>query len=62
MLHGVYLENTVCRHRGREEKGIVVMTYLSHDLGLIRILGYVAESLDKTLYDDYLCLVDSNKQ
>ena len=25
-------------------------------------LGHVAASLDKTLYDDYLCLVASNKQ
>ena len=35
---------------------------LHHDLGFNLHPGHVVASLDKTLYDDYLCLVASNKK
>ena len=34
----------------------------SHDLGSTPHPGHAAASLNKMLYDDYLCLVASNKQ
>ena len=48
--------------RGREGKGVVFMTILIEWFGFNLHPGHVVASLDKTLYDDYLCLVASNKQ
>ena len=41
-----------CRQRGQESKGVVFLT----------TPGHVVASLNKTFYDDYLCLVALNKQ
>ena len=43
-------------------KGIVFTTTLIELSGFNPHPGHVVASLDKTLYDDYLCLVASNKQ
>ena len=52
----------LCRQRGRKGKGFVFMTTLIAQSGLNPHPDDVVASLDKTLYDDYLCLVASNKQ
>ena len=43
-------------------KGVVFMTTLIEWSGFNPNPSHVVASLDKTLYDDYLCLVASNKQ
>ena len=43
-------------------KGVVFTTTLIEWSGFNPHSGLVVASLDKTLYDDYLCLVASNKQ
>ena len=43
-------------------KGVVFMTTLIERSGFNPHPGHVVASLDKTVYDDYLCLVASNKQ
>ena len=50
------------RQRGRTSKGVVFTTTLIEWSGFNPHPGHVVTSLDKTLYDDYLCLVASNKQ
>ena len=50
------------RQRGRIGKGVVFTTTLIEWSGFNPHSGHVVASLDKTLYDDYLCLVASNKQ
>ena len=50
------------RQRGRKGKGVVfTMTPLARS-GFNSHPGYVVASLNEALYDDYLCLVASNKQ
>ena len=49
------------RQRGRMSKGVVFTTTLIEWSGFNPHPGHVVASLDKTLYDDYLCLVASNK-
>ena len=52
-----------CRRQlGRMGKGVVFATTLIELSGFNPHPGHVVASLDKTLYDDYLCLVASNKQ
>ena len=48
--------------RGREGKGFVFTTTLIAWSGFNRYPGHVVASLDKTLYEDYFCLLASNKQ
>ena len=48
--------------RGQEGKGVVFTTTLIAMSELNPHAGHVVASLNKTLYDDYLCLVASNKQ
>jgi len=48
--------------RGRESKGVVFTTTLIAWSWFNPHSGHVFSSLHKTLYDDYLCLVASNKQ
>ena len=43
-------------------KGVVFTTILIEWSGFNPHPGHVVAFLDKTLYDDYLCLVASNKQ
>ena len=43
-------------------KGVVLMTTLIAWSGLNPHPGHVVASLDNTLYNDYLCLMTSNKQ
>ena len=50
------------RQRGRMGKGVVFTTTLIEWSGFNPHPGHVVVSLDKTLYDDYLCSVASNKQ
>ena len=52
----------LCRQRGREEKSVVFTTTLIESCEFNPHPGHVVASLDKMLYDDYLCLVASNKQ
>ena len=52
----------LCWQRGRMGKGVVFTTTLIEWSGFNPHPGQVVASLDKTLYDDYLCLVASNKQ
>ena len=47
------------RQRCKKGKGTVFTTALVAWLGFNQYPGYIAASLDKTLYDDYLCLVAS---
>ena len=51
-----------CRQRGRIGKGVVFTTTLIEWSGFNPHPSHAVASLDKTLYDDYLCLVASNKQ
>ena len=53
---------TLRRQRGRMDKGVVFTTTLIEWSGLNPHPSHVVASLDKTLYEDYLCLVASNKQ
>ena len=50
------------RQRGRESKGVVFMTTLIAKSNFNLHPGRVVASLDKAFYDDYLCMVASNKQ
>ena len=45
-----------------ERVGVVFTTTLIARSGFDPHPGHVVASLDKALYDDYLCLVNSNKQ
>ena len=54
--------SAACRQRGRMGKGVVFTTTLIEWSGFNPHPSHVVASLDKTLYDDYLCLVVSNKQ
>ena len=51
-----------CRQRGRIGKGVVFTTTLIEWSGFNPHPSHAVASLDTTLYDDYLCLVASNKQ
>ena len=51
-----------CWQRGQIGKGVVFTTTLVEWSGFNPDPGHVVASLDKTLYDHYLCLVTSNKQ
>ena len=55
---GIYLRGL----RGEKGKDVVFTTNSIASPGFNPHLGHVVESLDKALYDDYLCLVASNKQ
>ena len=62
-----FLKRSCCvpliRQRGQMGKGIVFTTTLIEWSGFNPHPGHVVASLmDKTLYNDYLCLVASNKQ
>ena len=50
------------RQRGRKGKGVIFTMTLIEWSGFNPHRGHVVASLDKTLYDDYLRLVASNKQ
>ena len=50
------------RQRGWECEGVVFAMTLIARSGFDSYSGHVFASLDKTLYDDYFCLVASNKQ
>jgi len=50
------------QQRGRESKDVVFMTTLIAWSWFNLHSGHIVASLHKTLYDDYLCLVASNKQ
>ena len=52
----------ICQQHGRMGKGVVFTTTLIKWSGFNPHPGHIVASLDKTLYDDYLCLVASNKQ
>ena len=52
----------VNRQRGREGKDLIVLTTLCCMIRVNLYTGDVVTSLDKTLYNDSLCLVASNKQ
>ena len=52
----------ICRQRGRMGTGVVFMVTLIKWSGFNPHPGHVVAYLDKMLYDDYLCLVASNKQ
>ena len=54
--------NKTCRQRGQMGKGVVFTTTLIAWSQFNPHPGHVVSSLDKTLYDDYLCLVASNKK
>ena len=51
-----------CQLRGREGKGVAFTTTPIAWSGFNLDLGHVVASFDNALYDDYLCLVASNKQ
>ena len=51
-----------CRQRGRESKDVVFTTALIARSTFNPHPGHVGASLDKAFYDDYLCMVASNKQ
>ena len=51
-----------CRQHGRMGKGIIFTMTLIKWSGFNPHPGHVVASLDKTRYDDYLCLVALNKQ
>ena len=57
-----YTKTENSRQRGRMGKGVVLTTTLIEWPMFNPHPGHVVASLDKTLYDDYLCLVASNKQ
>ena len=50
------------RQRGRKSKGVVFTTSLIARSKFNPDPGHVVASLDKAFYDDYLCVVSSNKQ
>ena len=50
------------RQRGRESKGVVFTTTLIARSKFNPHPGHVFASLEKAFYDDYLCMVASNKQ
>ena len=52
----------VYRQRGPKDNNVVFTTTLIAQSGSNPLPGKVVASLDKTLYDDYLCLEASNKQ
>ena len=54
--------NSGRQQRGRIGKGVVFTTTLIEWSGFNRHPSHAVALLDKTLYDDYLCLVASNKQ
>ena len=55
-------KNCSCRPRGRDGTGVVFTTTSIAWSGFNPHSGHVVASLDKTFYDDYLCLVALNKQ
>ena len=61
-LHSVLVNHGKLYKRGRMGKGVVFTTTLIEWSGFNPHPGYAVASLGKTLYDDYLCLVASNKQ
>ena len=50
------------RQRGQESKSVVFTTTLIARSTFNPHPGHVVASLDKAFYDDYLCMVASNKQ
>ena len=52
----------ISRQRDWEDKGVIFTTNLNALSGFNSHPGHVAASLDKKLYDNYLCLVASKKQ
>ena len=61
-LNQMYEKKAICRQRGRMGKGVGFTTTMIEWSGFNPHPSDVVASLDKTLYDDYLCLVASNKQ
>ena len=55
------ISKSVCWQCGREGKGVVFTMNLIARLEFNPNPGHVLEFLNKTLYDDYLCWVASNK-
>ena len=56
------MAQTIGRQRDQEGKNVVFTTATNAWSGLNPHSGFIVTSLDRTLYDDYLCLVASNKQ
>ena len=63
LLHAFFLLLSLnSRQRGQIGKGVVFTMTLIEWSGFNPHPSHTVGSLDKTLYDDYLCLVASNKQ
>ena len=62
IIGGIHTSTSNYRQRGPEGKGVVLTTTLIAWLEFNPHHGHVVASLNKTLYDDYLCLVALNKQ
>ena len=57
------IKKKIGRQRCERVKTLFLRRFWSHDLSSTSTLpGHVVASFNKTLYDDYLCLVASNKQ
>ena len=60
-LISLWVNKLGSRKRGRDGKSVVLMMSRFAWFGFNQRSGHVVVSLDKTLYDDYLCLIASNK-
>ena len=61
-VHNTILKSQYCRQRGLKGKGVVFTNTPIAESVFNPHPGHVVASLDKALYDDYLCLVALNKQ